>query len=215
MDDAIRFHNHQSAGHLRELVNGLLELQPAQEGGAAARTRFTINHLQCTAEHVRELHLVELGSPPPAPRPAAAAVSSASPITVLGESHTALLRAAQDQGQRILALWSPEAFEAGRRLDLEAMAALAAALDALLLTLDALLEVTRALHHALDPLDALAEAEEIDRATPRFTEERADAATLSRCPRCDAPLGEDDRVMWGGGTYCEACRSAWLVPEVG
>jgi hypothetical protein len=213
MDDAIRFHNHQSAGHLRQLVDRLLELQPAKDADAAARARFTINHLQCSAEHVRELHLVELGSPPPTPRPAAAAVSSASPITVLGESHTALLRAAQDQGQEILALWSPEAFEAGRRLDLKAMAALDAALDALLLTLDALLEVTRALHHALDPLDALAEAEAEELATPLFEEVHPDAASLTRCPRCGAALDWQDRTFTG--TYCEGCRSAWLVPEVG
>ena len=64
MDDAIRFHNHQSAGHIRELVDRLLELQPVKDADAAARARYTIEDKVVLAEHIRGLHLVELGAPP-------------------------------------------------------------------------------------------------------------------------------------------------------
>ncbi len=81
-------------------------------------------------------------------------------------NHAALLLAAQDQGQRIAGLWSSEAFEAGLPLHGEALTALAFALEELIGTLSALSVITRALHHALDPLEALAEAEVETLATP-------------------------------------------------
>lgn len=213
MEDAIRFHNHQSAGHVRELVQALQTLYPAQDADAAARARSTIEDKVVLAEHIRGLHLVELGAPPMPPVDDPPARPRETPIPTLLAAQAALLLAAQEQGQRIAALWSPEAFEAGLTLHGEALTTLATALDTLIHTLSALSVITRALHHALDPLETLAEAKAEELATPLFEEVHPDAASLIRCPRCGAALDWQDRTFTG--TYCEGCRSAWLVPEVG